>query len=158
MKFGLVLAVVLTGYWLALSGYFTGMLLTLGVISILFVIGLCHRMKILDDETVPYLNFISAMRYFNWLFAEIVKANIAVTRAVLAPDMKVSPSIVRIKADQKTDMGRAMFANSITLTPGTVSMEMGEDDILVHALLPDMTDPAAFEEMGIRAARSVGET
>lgn len=157
LRYGSLLAVVLALFWISLSGYFTGMLLTLGVISILLVLGLCWRMKIIDSETAPYLNLPATMKYFVWLSGEIVKANMAVIRAVLKPDMEISPSIVKVPAGQSTDIGKTMFANSITLTPGTVSMAINDDEIIVHALLSEMTDLEAFDEMGARSAVSVGE-
>jgi len=156
-RYGLILAVFLTLYWLALSGHYTPLIPTLGAISILTVIGLTIRMKILDEETVPYLHGPKSLSYYVWLFGEIVKANVAVVRAVLSPDLEVSPKMVSVPAKQGTDIGRTMFANSITLTPGTVSVDMVGEKILVHALLADMSDPKGFVEMGERSAWSVGE-
>lgn len=158
LRFGLVLAVVLAVYWLALSGYYDDpLILSFGVISIFLVLGLCARMKILDEETVPYLHVPKTLSYFVWLGKEIVKANVQVFKAVLSPDMEVSPTMVKIPSEPNTEIGKSMFANSITLTPGTVSVEMSEDEILVHALLVEMSDPTDFEEMAERAAWSVGE-
>jgi len=114
-------------------------------------------MRILDGETVPYLTTFQTLSYFAWLFVEIIKANIAVVRAVLSPDMAVSPTLVRIPTPQKTDLGKVMFANSITLTPGTVSVDIQDDHILVHALLSEMSDPSDFAEMAERSAWAIGE-
>lgn len=157
VRFAIVLAIVLAGYWLTLSGYYKPLLLGLGLASIAFTIGLCARMKILDAETVPYLNVPKTLSYFIWLFGEIVKANMDVVKAVLRPDMEISPSLIKVPAYQDSDIGRTMFANSITLTPGTVSVEMNEDHILVHALLAEMANPDDFTEMGERSGWSVGE-
>ncbi len=147
----------LAATWLTLSGYFKPMLLSLGVISIFFVIWMCKRMRILDEETAPYITVPQTLSYFTWLFSEIVKANVGVVRAVLAPDMKVSPTLTRIPTPQKTDMGKVMFANSITLTPGTVSVDIQDDHILVHALLSEMSAPEDFAEMAERSAMAIGE-
>ena len=144
--------------WLTLSGYFKPMLLGLGVISIALVVWMAQRMRILDGETVPYVTIPQTLVHFTWLFGEIVKANIAVVKAVLSPGMEISPTLVRVPTPQKTDIGRVMFANSITLTPGTVSVEMNNDHILVHALLSEMAAPEDFAEMGERAAWAIGET
>ena len=95
--------------------------------------------------------------YFVWLFIEIVKANVAVVKAVLSPDLEISPALVKIPNQRSTDMGRTMFANSITLTPGTVSVQMSENEILVHALLADMSNPEDFIEMERQSGWSVGE-
>lgn len=133
------------------------MLLTLGVISILFVLWMAKRMRIIDHETAPYLTVPQTISYFAWLFVEIIKANIAVVRAVLSPDMFVSPTLTRIPTPQKTDIGKVMFANSITLTPGTISLDIQDDHILVHALLSEMSNPDDFGEMAERSAWAIGE-
>jgi len=118
---------------------------------------IAKRMRILDAETAPYATIFQTLIYFRWLFVEIVKANIAVVRAVLSPNMAVSPTLTRIPTPQKTDIGRVVFANSITLTPGTVSVDVQDDHILVHALLSEMSDPDDFAEMAERSAFAIGE-
>ncbi|MEE9348216.1 MAG: Na+/H+ antiporter subunit E [Robiginitomaculum sp.] len=157
-RFAVILSIVLGAYWLTLSGHFEPLFLFFGVVSILFTLGLVYRMRILDGETAPYMQLPKMLSYFVWLFWEIIKANIAVVKAVLRPDLEVSPAMIRVPAPQKTDLGKTMFANSITLTPGTVSIDMQENgEILVHALLSEMANPADFKEMGERSAWAVGE-
>ncbi|CAN0550260.1 unnamed protein product, partial [Laminaria digitata] len=93
---------------------------------------------------------VKVLLYWPWLVWEIVKANIDVTKRVLgmAP---ISPTVVRIKATQKTDLGIVIFANSITLTPGTISLDVDEDGyILVHALSRDGTEGLEGGEMDRR--------
>ena len=133
------------------------MLLSLGVISIGITVWIAKRMRILDGETAPYFTMPQTLAYFGWLFLEIIKANIAVVRAVLSPDMAVSPTLTRIPTPQKSDIAKVMFANSITLTPGTVSVDIQDDHILVHALLSEMSAPEDFAEMAERSAWAVGE-
>ncbi len=133
------------------------MLLILGAVSIALVLGLVHRMKIFDEETVPYYKVPKTLLYLVWLFKEIVKANVEVVKAVMSPDLEVSPTMVKIPASPNTEIGKTVFANSITLTPGTVSVKIDEDEILVHALLTEMSHPDGFKEMGERSARSIGE-
>jgi len=153
----LVLLVVLVIYWLALSGYIHDrLLLTLGAISVVVVFLLVLRMKILDDETVPYFHG-KVPAYFSWLLVEVAKANKAVVKTVLSPDMEISPQLITVPMPHKTDMGRVSFANSITLTPGTISVALQEDSILVHALLEEMTDMDGFAEMGARAGWAVSD-
>jgi len=147
----------MAAYWLGLSGYFKPMLLTLGAISIVLVIGLCMRMKILDRETVPYLTLLQTISYFAWLGREIIKANVAVVRTVLRPDMEITPKLIKVPTPNPSDIGKTMFANSITLTPGTVSVDIDENHILVHALISEMANPADFKDMGERAGWAVGE-
>ncbi len=152
-----ILLVILVIYWFTLSGYFDHtVLLVTGGISVLIVVGLAARMKLLDTEGVPYVHG-KALVYYFWLFIEIVKANMAVVKAVLSPDMEISPTMIKVPANHITDMGRTMFANSITLTPGTISVELHEGEILVHALLKEMTDQEGFAEMGARAGWAVSD-
>ncbi|MEP6342491.1 MAG: Na+/H+ antiporter subunit E [Maricaulaceae bacterium] len=157
IRFAIILAIGLAAYWLSLSGYFTPLLLILGGLSILTVIGLVYRMNIMDEETVPYFHVPKTANYFTWLFREIAKANMDVVKAVLKPELDVSPGLITIPADQLTDIGKTMFANSITLTPGTVSVTMDDDKILVHALLSDSVTAEDFTEMATRSAWSVGD-
>ena len=157
MRFAFILILVLAATWLTLSGYFIPLILTFGAISIGIVVWMCARMGILDRETAPYASIAQTLSYFVWLFAEIVKANVQVVRAVLSPDMEVSPTLTKIPLPNDSDIAQTNFANSITLTPGTVSVDMQGDYILVHALLEDMSAPADFKEMGERSAWAVGE-
>ena len=157
IRSALVLLVILVAYWLMLSGYLHNpVLLTLGAISVVIVLGLSVRMKIIDAETAPYIN-VMALGYFVWLFIEIIKANMAVVKAVLSPNMEISPKTTKVPMKQSTDLGRVTFANSITLTPGTIAVEMCDDKILVHALLSEMTAASGFAEMGERAGRAVSD-
>ncbi|MEE9272426.1 MAG: Na+/H+ antiporter subunit E [Robiginitomaculum sp.] len=152
-----VLLVILVSYWLTLSGYFDNtVLFVTGGLSALTVVALTARMKILDSETVPYVHG-KAFGYFFWLFNEIAKANMVVVKAVLSPDMKISPSLIEVDMKQETDLGRSVFANSITLTPGTVSVQLEEGKILVHALLEELADPEGFVEMGERSGWAVSD-
>jgi len=77
-------------------------------------------------------------------------------KAVLKPDLEVSPTLVKIPLNTDVDIAETMFANSITLTPGTVAVDMQPDHILVHALLEEMSAPEGFSEMEERSAWAVG--
>lgn len=156
MRYAFILTLAMVAAWLTLSGYFIPMILTFGAISIAIVVWMCRRMGILDGETVPYLSLLPTTSYFVWLFVEIVKANMQVVKAVLSPDLEVSPTLVKIPLNTDIDIAETMFANSITLTPGTVSVDMKPDHILVHALLEEMSAPEDFAEMEKRSAWAVG--
>lgn len=134
------LGLILFGSWLLMSGIFTPLILVLGVFSCAVVVVIAMRMDVIDHEAVPVHITFKVLLYWPWLLWEIVKANIDVTRRVLglAP---ISPTMVRIKATQKTDLGIVIFANSITLTPGTISIDVDEEGyILVHALSREGTE------------------
>jgi multicomponent Na+:H+ antiporter subunit E len=128
------LAAVLFATWLLLSGYFTGLLITLGVISCLGVVLIAARMDVIDHESLPIHVGWQYLLYLPWLIWQIVLSNIDIARRIITPSLPISPEVRRIPCGQQTDLGRVIFANSITLTPGTVSLQVLDDEILVHAL------------------------
>lgn len=129
---GLVVAMVLL--WLLLSGFFAPLLLGLGALSVALVVWLARRMDLIDHEGVPIHIALAVIRYIPWLIFEIVKANFDVARRVISPQLPISPRIFDTEASQKSDLGQAIYANSITLTPGTVSVDLHPGRIVVHAL------------------------
>ncbi len=150
----LLIAIALAALWFALSGRTEWLMLTLGAASIAVVLLLVGRMGIIDAETSGFRRPVSMLLYWIWLGGEIFKANIVVARAVLTVDLALSPKLVKVRSSQKTDYGHAVFANSITLTPGTVTVDIDGGDLTVHALTEAMADPAAFEAMDRRVTRA----
>lgn len=128
------LSVVLFVVWLMLSGHYTGLLVLLGALSTLFVVLLAMRVELVDREVVLVLLKPRVLLYWVWLGGEIIKSNIDVTRSILDPRLRISPRLLRVKATQRTNLGRVTYANSITLVPGTVAMSVEGDEITVHAL------------------------
>lgn len=145
-----IIGVALAALWFTLSGRTEQLLLILGAVSIVIVVVLLGRMAIIDSETAGIRRILPLAIYWLWLGGEIFKANIAVARAILKIDLDLSPRLTRTRFDQRTDFGKAIFANSITLTPGTVTVAVEENEFVVHALLESMTDPAGFEAMNRR--------
>ena len=129
---------MLAAIWLAWSGYFDQpFLLLLGLLSVASAVALAMRMRIVDEEGTPIGFRLRPLFYALWLVKEIVKANLEVTRTILDPSLPIHPQLVCVKANQKTELGRVILANSITLTPGTVSVSLQHDQIWVHALSPE---------------------
>ncbi len=150
----IILVAALAALWLLLSGYFDKwLLLVLGAASVLFSAWLARRAKVLDDDSVPMGLLPGIIGYWIWLASEIGKANLMVMRQALAVEPKLSPKLFLVPNPPKSDVGKATFANSITLTPGTVSVDMREDGILVHGLTEELCDVAAITDMGERVAR-----
>lgn len=150
MAHAIGLGLALIAYWLLLSGFFVVLLLSLGVASVLFVVYISHRMDVVDEESLPLGLKLRFLSYWGWLGKEIIKANIDVAKLVLAPRLNLSPRMIKTTATQKTDLGRVVFANSITLTPGTVSIRVLDDHVLVHAITNDMADGLDEGEMDRR--------
>ena len=139
-----------------LSGIFEPLILILGVFSCALVVVIAVRMDVIDHEAVPVHLTFKVLLYWPWLLWEIVKANIDVTKRVLG-FADISPTMVRIKATQKTDLGIVIFANSITLTPGTISIDVDEEGyILVHALSRDGTEGLEGGDMDRRVTELEG--
>jgi multicomponent Na+:H+ antiporter subunit E len=128
-------AFVLFVFWLLLSGYFSAFLIGMGLLCALAVALFARRMDVVDHEGHPvHLAPRALLGYWPWLLKEIVKSGWEVSGLILHPRLPISPTLVRVQATQKTDLGRTVFANSITLTPGTLSVDVARGEILVHAL------------------------
>jgi multicomponent Na+:H+ antiporter subunit E len=124
-------------FWLALSGFFTPFLLAAGAVSALLATVAAVRMGAADGEGHPHHLFGRALVYFPWLVWEICKSCWAVTRVILHPSLPVSPTMTRVVASQRTAAGLATYANSITLTPGTITTAVDGNLLTVHALVRD---------------------
>jgi len=131
------LGVVLYAFWLLLSGHSAPFLLAAGAGSAIGVVLLARRMKIVDREGHPIQMIASVVLYWPWLAKEIAKSAWGVSRIILDPRLPISPVLVRFKPSQKTQVGLATHANSITLTPATITVEASQDEFLVHALTRD---------------------
>ena len=153
----LSLFVLLFLTWLLLSGIYTGLLLGLGALSCLVVVAVCRRMRIVDPEGHPNHLIPGLLRYIPWLLWAIVKANIDVARRIVHPRLPLSPRVIRVEASQKTHLGQVIYANSITLTPGTVSIETDEGTIVVHALTREAAEDVLSGVMDGRVTDMEGE-
>ena len=139
--------------WLVLSGHYTPLLLGFGAASVALVVYLCYQMDIVDDEVAPLRMTLPTLRYVPWLTWEVLKSNLDVAKRVLNPALPISPQVIRVPADQPTALGRSTYANSITLTPGTLTMDAEEDGLLVHALTREAAEELQRGEMNRRITR-----
>jgi len=144
------LTVFLLAVWLLLSGHYSALLLAFGLLSTLLAVFLARRADLIDREIQPILLKPSVIFYWLWLGREIIKANIDVTLRILNPRLPISPNVFSTRAGQRTELGRTTYANSITLVPGTVSMDMEGDIILVHALTRETAADLKTGEMNRR--------
>ena len=124
--------------WLLLSGHYDPLLLILGVLSCITCLYVTWKAKFIDEEGLPLHLLFRLPIYTVWLFKEIIKANIDTAKIIIFnnPD----PQNFRVKSSQKTEAGKVTYANSITLTPGTVTTVLDGDILEVHALSSDMAD------------------
>jgi len=150
------LGLTLFAFWLGLSGHYTPLLLTLGVVSCVLVVYLSHRMEAIDEEGVPLQVSLRILAYLPWLLKEIFVANIVVAKVILRPQLKISPRIVFFHGTQKTDLGRAIYANSITLTPGTITTGVNGNEFEIHALRAADLETGEEQAMDLRCSRVEG--
>ena len=147
-----LLFVVLMSSWLLMSGHYTLLIIALGVVSVAFCVWLSHAINAIDDEGLPTHIFARLPAYLVWLCGEIVKSNYATAKMILGGHS--DPEIFHVTATQKTAAGLATYANSITLTPGTVTVDIDEstskDQFLVHALHADFGDDVRSNDMDRR--------
>jgi multicomponent Na+:H+ antiporter subunit E len=113
-------------------------------------------MNVIDEESEPYELGLRPLFYVPWLLWEIAKANLHVARVILTPSLPVHPRLLRIRATQKSNLGRVILANSITLTPGTVTLDVRDGTLLVHALTPKSADGLLSGDMDRRVTQLEG--
>ena len=155
MGYVISLILALGAFWLGLSGHYTPLILSLGAVSVGLAVILAARLQVLDREGAPYFAIFGMIFYLPWLMVEIFKANVVVIRACLRANLDIDPALVKVKTITETDLAKTLFANSITLTPGTVTIEVEPSRLLVHALYEGSAGPNAFTEMDKRSARAI---
>ena len=152
MRF-LTLFVILFVGWLLMSGHYNGLLIGLGVASCALCAWLSLRIGATDSEGLPTHLFRRLFSYQAWLIGEIISSNIATAKIILRGT--ADPEIFEVPATQVTSAGLANYANSITLTPGTVTVDINEaktgaSRFLVHALHPQFGDDVRGGDMDRR--------
>lgn len=160
MRSGL-LFVLLMGFYLVNSGHADPRqrehrwLIACGVAACAFSTWLCVRMRLVDDEGLPLRMGVKIARYLPWLAWQVVLANVDVARRVWHPDRPIAPRLIRIPYRTATDLTTVIFANSITLTPGTVTVDIdrGSRELLVHALSKEAADDLVAGGMEARVMR-----
>jgi len=153
MKQAVFLFALLMGTWLLLSGHFEPMLVTYGVLCSAGVVALGARLRIVDAEALPVDLALRFPSYLPWLFKEVVLSNLAVARVILDPALPIRPRVLRVTASQESTIAQVVYANSITLTPGTITLDVRNGQLLVHALTDHSARQLLGGEMDRRVAR-----
>ena len=153
MRHTVILSLLLSAFWLLISGHNTALMLSLGALSIALVLYIAHRMDVVDHESQPLHITLQLPGFYAWLIKEIVLANLLVVKHIWLGNKTISPTLKIIKASQKTDIGKVIYANSITLTPGTVTVNLQGDQFMVHALLRESIEDLEAGEMDRRVTQ-----
>ena len=143
----LFLSLTLFAFWLVLSGHSEPLILFFGVFSCLLVTYLAWRMDREDQYVFRIRLTWRIFGYILWLIREIFRANVAVARIILNPRLPISPIMVPFRAGMKSDLYRVIYANSITLTPGTITTGTEGDILRIHALTWHDVDGREEDEM-----------
>lgn len=129
------LCLQLAAFWAALSLEFTNpFLVASGVVSAVAVSALVWRRELAITDWNPAVLLRALGVYLPWLLGQVLAANVRVIRVVWSPRLPIRPRLVEVPCSLRTTTGIAVYANSITLTPGTVTVEVDEGRLLVHAL------------------------
>ena len=138
--------------WLLWSGLYKPLLITLGIISCLLTLYLAYRMDFFHRSVYSLHFVLRLVPFWGWLCVELVKSNIAVARIVLHPKLPIQPSLVRLRASTENPVLQAILGNSISLTPGTVTVDDHEGNLWVHCLTQRSADDVLSGEMDRRVA------
>ncbi len=131
---GLISVVLLFILWLLLSGHYDSLLLSLGITSCIFITWLSLKLTLFKEDYSTFKFSLNLPRFLPWFFIQVIKSNIDVSWRILHPKLPVDPVITSISVTEHNDIGRAVYANCITLTPGTYTLEMDKEHIEVHSL------------------------
>ena len=140
-----ILFFILFSLWLLMSGHYNVLIVSLGIISCAFCVYVAKRGKLIDDEGLPIFFMPRLLNYLIWLFKEILKSNLSTAKVII--NGKVEPETFTVKTSQVTDVAKVTYANSITLTPGTVTTKIQKGVFEVHALNSDFGNDVRTSEM-----------
>lgn len=145
-----IATVVLFSLWLLLSGYFGFLLLSLGVLSCIFVAWVSEKLGLFSSNYETLKLNLKLPSFLPWFFIEVIKSNIDVSFRILHPKLPIEPNMISIDASQHGVVGTAIYANCITLTPGTYSLDLDSNNIEVHSLTKALAEDLKTGEMSKR--------
>ena len=133
MRYVIALTLLMSGLWLGISGVYKPLMFVFGGASVALVVWLSVRMHVVGVQHNPVLYSWRLPAYWLWLIGQIVCTSINVARLVLNPK-GIRPRVFRAPMTPRSSVAKVTYANSITLTPGTVTLLLEPDFVDVHAL------------------------
>jgi multicomponent Na+:H+ antiporter subunit E len=149
----LVLLVTLAAAWILWSGFFKPLLLGLGIFSCFLTYVVVKRMGYFNDQFFALHFSFRLFGFWLWLGREVIRSSIDVARIVLSPTLPISPRVIEIKVTAQHPVDQVILANSITLTPGTLALDLHNGVIKVHALTEAGATDLLSGEMDKRVAQ-----
>lgn len=147
-----ILALLLMLAWVLWSGFLKPLLLALGAFSSVLVVYLAHRMHLFDAEVFDWRFLLRLVRFWGWLAKEVLRSSLEVSRLVLSPRLRISPTVAEFDSRCSRATDQAILGNSITLTPGTLTLQIREGHFTVHALTESGARDIVEGEMDRRVA------
>ena len=149
---------LLSGLWILLSGKFEPIYFFWGAVSVALALGLSYRLRNipLDEKHElghPAIIFPRLIIYLFWLTGQIIKSGVTIAYVVLHPKMPIQPMLVRFSTLQPNILTKVILGNSITLTPGTLTLDIIDDKFIVHALTMDTAQDLISGDMEARVAK-----
>jgi len=153
MRYGLIF-IALFALWLLFSGLYYTWFISSGAVLSAAVVWLLARNRLIDAEAFPHEKLPRVLVYMPWLIGQIFLSALNVTRILLSPGLPITPTLTRVDAEARSPVGLTAYANSITLTPGTISVEVSEQrrQVWVHALTRENADGLQTDRMNAYAA------
>ena len=148
-----IVAITLYLFWLLLSGHFATLLLGLGALSVLLVVWILRRMDCVDGEPTTAHFSLGLIGYSAWLLWSVFKANLDVVRRIWDPSLPIDPRWRRLDTQVMSPVQKTLYANSITLTPGTLTTDVHDDYFMVHSISAAGIDELKTGEMERRIRR-----
>lgn len=148
----IVSPLILMGFWLIMSGKFDLIHILMGVLCVGFVLALNyplrrHRYFEDDVDLIKQLRLGRLVLYLPWLLYQIILSAVQVARVILSPRLPVKPRVMRFTADLPSAQAKMILGNSITLTPGTLTVDINGDEFIVHAIVPDALNSLIDDSM-----------
>lgn len=142
----------LMAFWYIMSGFFDITKSLMGVVSVGIVIAVNHKLKAHsyfanETDVIKDLRFIYMPYYFAWLLVQIISSGINVAKILLSPSLPIKTSIVKFRVDFPNPHCKMILGNSITLTPGTLTVDIVGDEFIVHSISPVSFESIASDVM-----------
>lgn len=139
-------------FWYIMSGFFDITHTLMGILSVGIVMAVNYKFKahsFFEDETdvIKDLRLFYAPYYFGWLMVQIVISGVHVAKILLSPSLPIKTSMVKFKVDFPNPHCKMILGNSITLTPGTLTVDIRGDEFIVHAISPVSFEGIASDSM-----------
>ncbi len=141
-----ILSLMLLGLWLLLSTHFEPLMIAFGVVSVIVSLFVSKRLGVIDKTGYPFLFILKILKYNLWLMYQICLSNIDVSMRILG-FKPIQSRLIRIPFTYTDDLSKVIYANSITLTPGSASILIEDNELIVHTVSDESAEDLFSGEM-----------